>query len=76
MSAIGCYAVAAHGHPRYTGDLDLWVWTAAQNAESLLTALDDFGFGSVGLVASDFTEPGRVVQLGCPPLSRIRSQLR
>jgi predicted nucleotidyltransferase len=65
---VGGYAVAAHGHPRYTGDLDLWVWTAAENAESLLTALDDFGFGSVGLVANDFTEPGRVVQLGYPPV--------
>jgi predicted nucleotidyltransferase len=65
---VGGYAVAAHGHPRYTGDLDLWVWTAPENAESLLTALGDFGFGSLGLVANDFTEPGRVVQLGYPPV--------
>ena len=65
---VGGYAVAVHGHPRYTGDLDLWVWTGAANAECLLTALDDFGFGSVGLVANDFTEPGRVVQLGYPPV--------
>ena len=65
---VGGYAVAAHGHPRYTGDLDLWVWTAAENAERLLTALDEFGLGSVGLVANDFTEPGRVVQLGYPPV--------
>lgn len=65
---VGGYAVAAHGHPRYTGDLDLWIWTARENAASLLTALDDFGFGSVGLVASDFTEPDRVVQLGYPPI--------
>ena len=65
---VGGYAVAAHGHPRYTGDLDLWVWTAAENAQSLLTALHDFGFGSVGLVVGDFTEPGRVVQLGYPPV--------
>lgn len=65
---VGGYAVAAHGHPRYTGDLDLWVGTAAENAASLLMALDDFGFGSLGLVAGDFTEPGRVVQLGYPPV--------
>lgn len=65
---VGGYAVAAHGHPRYTGDLDLWIWTGVENAKSLLTALDDFGFGSVGLVAADFTEPGRVVQLGYPPV--------
>lgn len=65
---VGGYAVAAHGHPRYTGDLGLWVWASTQNAQRLLTALDEFGFGSVGLVANDFTEPGRVVQLGHPPL--------
>lgn len=65
---VGGYAVAAHGHPRYTGDLDLWVWTGVENAESLLMALSDFGFGSLGLVADDFTEPGRVVQLGYPPV--------
>lgn len=61
------YAVAAHGHPRYTGDLDIWVWRGAENADGLLAALEDFGFGSLGLVATDFTEPGRVVQLGYPP---------
>lgn len=65
---VGGYAVAAHGHPRYTGDLDLWVWTGAENAENLLTALRDFGFGSLDLTANDFTEPGRVVQLGYPPV--------
>ena len=65
---VGGYAVALHGHPRYTGDLDVWVSTAAANAERLLSALDDFGFGSLGLVEEDFTEPGRVVQLGYPPL--------
>lgn len=65
---VGGYAVAAHGHPRYTGDLDLWIWTSAENAESLLSALEDFGFGSLGLVSEDFTEPGRVVQLGYPPV--------
>lgn len=65
---VGGYAVAVHGHPRYTGDLDLWVWTGVENAENLLLALDDFGFGSVGLAPTDFTEPGRVVQLGYPPI--------
>lgn len=65
---VGGYAVAAHGHPRYTGDLDLWIWSSAENAVSLLRALDDFGFGSLGLVAEDFTEPGQVVQLGYPPV--------
>jgi hypothetical protein len=64
---VGGYAVAAHGHPRYTKDLDVWVWVDAANADRLLAALDDFGFGSVGLAAEDFTRPGSVVQLGHPP---------
>ena len=64
---VGGYAVAAHGHPRYTGDLDLWVWADAGNADGVLRALVDFGFGSLGLLPSDFSEPGRVVQLGYPP---------
>lgn len=65
---VGGYAVAVHGHPRYTGDLDIWVWTSADNAAGVLKALADFGFASLGLVATDFTEPGRVVQLGYPPV--------
>lgn len=65
---VGGYAVALHGHPRYTGDLDVWVWTDAENAAGLLSALADFGFGSVGLSSADFTEPNRVVQLGYPPV--------
>lgn len=65
---VGGYAVAAHGHPRYTGDLDIWVWASPGNAAGLLRALTDFGFGSLGLTVTDFTEPDRVVQLGYPPV--------
>ena len=65
---VGGYAVAVHGHPRYTDDLDVWVLVHPDNAERLLCALDDFGFGSVGLTAADFMQPNRVVQLGYPPL--------
>lgn len=50
---FGGYAVALHGHPRYTADLDVWVLVHPDNAERLLRALDDFGFGSVGLTAAD-----------------------
>ena len=65
---VGGYAVAAHGHPRATKDLDVWVLIDPGNAERLVLALDDFGMGSVGLTPSDFMEPGVVVQLGYPPL--------
>ncbi|MCP4418801.1 MAG: hypothetical protein GY805_19470 [Chloroflexi bacterium] len=67
---IGGYAVAFHGHPRYTKDLDVWVELSEENADRLVAALDDFGFGSLGLHASDFLESGQVIQLGYPP-SRI-----
>ena len=55
---IGGYALAAHGHPRYTKDLDVWVWPDPANAGRILAALDEFGFGSLGLEATDFLEPG------------------
>ena len=65
---VGGYAVAMHGHPRYTADLDVWLGADQRNAEAVLHALDDFGFGALGLTAEDFTAADRVVQLGYPPL--------
>ena len=67
---IGGYAVAFHGHPRYTKDLDVWIELSEENASRLVAALDAFGFGSLGLQPSDFLEPNQVIQLGYPP-SRI-----
>ncbi|HAP77185.1 MAG TPA: hypothetical protein DCR14_14010 [Acidimicrobiaceae bacterium] len=64
---VGGYALAAHGLPRATGDFDTWVWVGESNAQRVLAALDDFGFGGLGLTADDFAQPGRVVQLGYPP---------
>ena len=51
---IGGYAVAFHGHPRYTKDLDVWIWPERGNLENLIRALDDFGFGSLNLKVEDF----------------------
>jgi len=65
---VGGYAVAAHGHPRATKDLDVWVLLDPDNAERLIGALDDFGMASVGLTTADFLEPQVVVQLGYPPI--------
>ena len=48
---LGGYALAAHGHPRYPGDIDFWVRPSAQNIERLLDVLQDC-FGSLGLVAA------------------------
>ena len=65
---VGGYALAFHGAPRFTGDLDIFVNPDAANAQRILTALEAFGFASVGLTPSDFERPDQVVQLGVPPV--------
>ena len=64
---VGGYAVAFHAKPRFTKDIDLLVEPNPDNAQRLLRALSDFGFGAVDLAVDDFTTPGRVVQLGIAP---------
>jgi len=64
---VGGHAVAFHGHPRFTGDIDFLVRPTAENAARVLAAMRDFGFGDLQLVAADFTTPERIVQLGRPP---------
>ena len=65
---VGAYSLGFHGAPRYTGDLDVFVRPDPINARSIMQALHEFGFGSVGLTAADFEEEGKVVQLGLPPV--------
>lgn len=64
---VGGYAVAFHGHPRYTKDLDIWIDPKRENIDKLLQALDQFGFGSLGLKLEDFLDPEEMIQLGLPP---------
>jgi hypothetical protein len=64
---VGGHAVAFHGHPRFTGDIDLLVRPDRDNAQRLLRVLKDFGFGSLDLGPDDLTTPERIVQLGQPP---------
>jgi predicted nucleotidyltransferase len=64
---VGGYAVAYHGYPRYTGDIDFLVEASEENAARLVEALGDFGFGSLGLTVADFVSEGFVIQLGFPP---------
>ncbi|MFZ5994113.1 MAG: DUF6036 family nucleotidyltransferase [Thermodesulfobacteriota bacterium] len=64
---VGGYAVALHGYPRYTKDLDVWVELSLDNAGRILKALEKFGFGSLDLKADDFLEGDQIVQLGYPP---------
>jgi len=65
---VGAYALGFHGAPRYTGDLDVFVRPDPINARSIMQALNEFGFGSVGLSAADFEKEGKVIQLGLPPV--------
>jgi hypothetical protein len=64
---IGGYALAFHGHPRYTKDLDIWIENSPGNAEKLLCALTEFGFGSLGVTCADLTKADQIIQLGYPP---------
>ena len=64
---VGGYAVALHGYPRYTKDLDIWIDMTPKNAARLIQALQDFGFGSLDLQAQDFLEADQIIQLGYPP---------
>ena len=64
---IGGYAVAIHGHPRYTKDIDIWIEISEDNANKLVTTLTQFGFGSLGVTTQDFQTANQIIQLGYPP---------
>ena len=64
---VGGHAVAFHGYPRFTGDVDVFVRATPENARRILAALDAFGFGATGLEEADLTAPDTVVQLGRAP---------
>ncbi len=65
---VGAHALAFHGRPRHTGDLDIWIKPNDQNATKMVEVLNDFGFGSLGLNKQDFLRENYVTQLGYPPL--------
>ena len=64
---VGGYALAHHGCPRNTGDLDVLVRPSSENACRVLDALRAFGFGSLNITQEDLNREGRVIQLGFPP---------
>jgi len=65
---VGAYALAYHGVPRFTGDIDIFIKPSIENTQRILFALADFGFGSLNLTIEDFQNPDSVVQLGVPPV--------
>ena len=66
---VGAHAMAAHGVPRATGDLDVWVDSAPDNAERVWQALLEFGapVDALPLSRQDLETPGQVIQMGVPP---------
>ena len=64
---VGAFALAHHGYPRYTGDIDLFIERSTENAGRILSAIQQFGFGDIGLTKEDFLHENRVVQLGVAP---------
>ena len=65
---IGGFAVAIHGYPRATADMDVWVARNRSNAERLVLCLREFGFATPDLVPELFEDPDRIVRMGEAPL--------
>ena len=65
---VGGYALAFHGAPRFTGDIDIFIRPTPENAARVLTALNEFGFRFPNLSEKDFLAPDKVIQLGVPPV--------
>ena len=64
---VGAYALAAHGLPRATGDIDIWVSNSRENARGVMSALAKFGAPVSELSEDDFTAADRIVQFGVEP---------
>jgi hypothetical protein len=64
---VGGFAVAYHGYPRMTGDIDVFLEATEDNARKMEAVLAAFGFAGLGLTAADFLKPNRIIQLGYPP---------
>lgn len=65
---VGGYAVAYHGYPRATADMDIWIARTPQNAERVVTTLQAFGFALPGLKVDLFLTEGQIIRLGVPPV--------
>ena len=65
---VGDYALAFHGAPRYTGDIDVYINPTHTNAKQIVNALKDFEFSSLDISVEDFQKEDHVIQLGLPPI--------
>ena len=64
---VGAYALAVHGYPRATMDIDIWVMPSTENAQAVLRALDRFGAPLHGLTAADLQKDDTIFQIGVAP---------
>lgn len=64
---VGAHAVAFHGFPRFTGDIDLFIRPSLENARQIIKALNSFGFPLSDQLEITLTEPEKVIQLGRAP---------
>ncbi len=65
---VGAYALAFHGAPRFTGDLDILIRPSLDNSTRLLAALEAFGFPVPDLRPEMIADPRRMLQMGVPPV--------
>jgi len=73
---VGAYALAFHGAPRFTGDLDILVRPTLDNAARLLAALEGFGFPVIDLSPEAISDRRRMLQMGVPPVQiRVMSAI-
>jgi hypothetical protein len=64
---VGGLAVAYHGYPRYTKDIDFWVWANPENAEKVIHVIKEFGFATLGFQKEDLLNTDNIIQLGYEP---------
>lgn len=64
---VGGYAVAFHGYPRTTGDMDIWIAIDPTNAQHVTKVLKEFGFNVEALNEKLFVDPKNIIRMGIPP---------
>lgn len=73
---VGAHALALHGAPRFTGDLDILIRPTEANAERLLLTIAEFGFPEVPLTPAEIISPGKIIEMGLPPVQiHVMSQV-
>lgn len=65
---VGSFALAFHGHPRYTGDIDFWVRNSPYNSEKVYNCIKEFGFPISELTEKTFVSDDLIFQIGYPPV--------